>query len=226
MGEDVAFGPSRKVELRAGRQEVEAALRQCHAAFALQHEVQLLAQLVEVQHIRSRIIHLFGRQLRRAPVGRLLLLGDIHADEVAAQVFKPVAVGEGAHQFRGDFGAVDRVHIRIKIVLEDGDVEPREMEDFHAGFVFHQGFQARRVEILWVNLHQMRIALAVRQLHDAEAVTQVVQAHGFRVHGDIALECHIRRKITFMHEISHGKPQVKRCSTIGSTELRIVRGND
>ena len=44
----------------------------------------------------------------RPPVARLLLLGDVDLEHLAQQVLQPVPVGVGAHQPRGDLGAVDR----------------------------------------------------------------------------------------------------------------------
>ena len=66
------------------------------------------SQRVQVQHVGSGVGLLLVAQLGRAPVRRLLLLGQVDAEQLAAQVGEAVAVGVGARQLARDLGAVDR----------------------------------------------------------------------------------------------------------------------
>lgn len=74
MREDVAFGPTGKVELCACGKKIEAGLRELHAPFALQHMVQHIFQPVKIGHVIGRVGQLLLGQSLRAPVRALLLL--------------------------------------------------------------------------------------------------------------------------------------------------------
>src|SRR3546814_1989670 len=75
MGKDVDFLPAGNVERGARGQELEAGPCQALAALARQHDIQLGAQVVQMQDVGGSIGELFRSQLGGAPVRRLLLLG-------------------------------------------------------------------------------------------------------------------------------------------------------
>jgi hypothetical protein len=62
---------------------------------------------MQVEHIGGGIVLLLVGELLRRPVRALLLLRQIDAEKLGAQVLEPVAVGVGARQLGGDLGAVD-----------------------------------------------------------------------------------------------------------------------
>ena len=49
-------------------------------------DVRSADERVKVEHVGGRIGHLIGGQLGLAPVGRLLRLGDVHAQQLADQI--------------------------------------------------------------------------------------------------------------------------------------------
>src|SRR5664280_1740361 len=116
------------VEPRSLRQIGEGGARQAVASLTLQHRVELLAQRMEIQHVGGGVGQLRLAQSLRAPVGRLLLLGDLDAEQLARQVLEAVTIGVGARQLGGDLGAVDGRGQRTEGVPEHRDVEPAEMK--------------------------------------------------------------------------------------------------
>ena len=61
-----------------------------------------------MKHVGGRVGELRLGQRVGPPVGRLLLLGDLDAEQFARQVLEPVPVGVGAGELGGDLGAIDR----------------------------------------------------------------------------------------------------------------------
>src|SRR6185437_8270125 len=97
VGENVLDAPTAEVEQRPSRQEVEAGLRQLLAPFTRQHGVELGLQGMQVEHIGGGITQLLVGEVGGAPIRRLLLLRQLDAEQVAAQILEAVAVGKGAH---------------------------------------------------------------------------------------------------------------------------------
>jgi len=62
---------------------------QVQPALALEQRLQLGPERVQVQHIARRIGALLGRRSGRAPVAGLLLLADLDAQQVAAEILSP-----------------------------------------------------------------------------------------------------------------------------------------
>src|SRR3546814_2845245 len=77
--EDIGFGPAGEVKPGAGGKEIKTCLGQSGAMLAGEPFVQLFPEAVKIAYVRRRIVLLRFRQLRRAPVGRLLLLGNLRA---------------------------------------------------------------------------------------------------------------------------------------------------
>ena len=84
MSENILIFPTTKIERRPGRQETEAFPGQFGTPFALQHGIQPDAHFVQMKHVGGRVFELFGRQLGRTPVRGLLLLRQIHVQQVLA----------------------------------------------------------------------------------------------------------------------------------------------
>lgn len=68
MCENVDLGPARKIERGAGGNKIETSLRYRRPAFALQHDIESLAQTVQMENISGRIGELCCREFRAAPV--------------------------------------------------------------------------------------------------------------------------------------------------------------
>ena len=129
VGENIVRRPAREVELGPHRQEAETGLGEVGAPFAFQHLVELPFQGMEMLDVGRRVFELLVGEAFGAPIGGLLLLGDIYAEQLPAQVLERLAVGEGAGQARGDLGALDRAAHDDEIVVHRRQGEAREMEE-------------------------------------------------------------------------------------------------
>ena len=134
MRKDILSGPARRIQPDPVGQEAETGLRQVRALFPDQHGVELRLEGVQMQHVGRRIARLRVGQFVGAPIGRLLLLRHVDAEQFAHQVLKPVLVGVGAGDPRGDLGAIDRRRHHAERPLQDAEVEPGEMEDLENGW--------------------------------------------------------------------------------------------
>ena len=76
MGKNVVVAkPAMSSRTRSGRNRKQAA--RGRRAFARQHHVELVLERVQMQHVGGRIGDLGVGELGRAPIGQLLLLGEI-----------------------------------------------------------------------------------------------------------------------------------------------------
>src|SRR5437763_15247621 len=98
MREDVFRRPAGEIEKRARRQKFEAGGGNGAAPLALQHGIELGAQGMQVKNVRGSIAQLLVAEFGGAPVGGLLLFGEIDAEQIATQILEPVPIGEGADQ--------------------------------------------------------------------------------------------------------------------------------
>src|SRR4029079_14846723 len=112
-----------------------------------------------MQHIARRIIELLGRELIGAPIGGLLLLGELDAEQLLGKVLEAVPVGEGAGKARGDLGAVDRPRHYAEAVLEHGHVKAGEMEDLEHPLIGKEPLQLWRL-VMPAELNEFGIAVA------------------------------------------------------------------
>src|SRR3546814_8711581 len=97
---DIGLRPAGEIEIGTGRQEFEACLGERGAFLAYQPLVELFLKAVQIAHIGCGIILLRIGQQRRAPVGRLLLLGDLNPKQIADEILQAVAIGVGADKDR------------------------------------------------------------------------------------------------------------------------------
>ncbi len=88
-------------------------------------------------------------------------------------------------------------------MLERGDVETREMEDLENFAVLEESLQARRFIVRSIGLDQMSIAVARRQLHQAQLVAQGIESERFGIDGDLRSEIEPRRQIAFVDLYGH-----------------------
>ena len=102
----------------------------------------------------------------------------------AAEVLQAVAVGIGAHQLGGDFGAIDRGAINAEVAADCRHVEAGEVEDLGHPRVGQQRLQVGGFVVSLGELHQMADPVAGGKLQQAETVAGQVQAHGLAVDGD------------------------------------------
>ena len=139
-------------------------------------------QAVQEADIASRIILLRFAQNRPAPIARLLLFGDIGAEQFLHQLLQAMAIGEGPGKARSDLGAEKRGRCHLQIMLDCGKVEASKMEKFQAVGVTQytsqigSGIIATRAEA-----DEMFIAASVGNLQQAQPVAQCVEAHGFGI---------------------------------------------
>ena len=98
MGEDIALIPAAKVEFGPYGQELETRPGQFGPAFAFQHNLEAVAQLMQMQYVAGCVFELLGRQLGGRPVGQLLFLRELNAQKLTGDIFEAVPVGVGAGQ--------------------------------------------------------------------------------------------------------------------------------
>ena len=183
MRKDVSLRPALQIEFGAGRQEGETGLRDPGAAFALQEDIKLCLELVQIKDIGGRIGKLFLGQLCRSPVGGLLLLGHVHADQFPREIFQAMPVGVGPHQPGGDLGAVDRAGHHTERMAQDCHIEARIVKDLEHGWIGQNGAKSRRCGLALGDLHHICRAVAARELDHAEPVPVRIEAKGFGVDG-------------------------------------------
>ena len=84
MREDVHSPEAGEIEPHPLGQIGEGGAGEAVAAFALEHGVELLAQRVQIENVGGGVGELGVAQRLGAPVGGLLLLGDLDADAARA----------------------------------------------------------------------------------------------------------------------------------------------
>src|SRR6516225_7768485 len=107
MGKNVLGGPAGEVKPYPVRQEAKTGRREVRAPLAEEDDVELFLERVQVQHIGRRVGELRVGQRLGAPIGELLLLGEVDAQHFAHEVLETVLVGVSARDARGDLGAID-----------------------------------------------------------------------------------------------------------------------
>src|SRR5713101_6905315 len=108
MGKYVFGRPTRQIEADPIGQEPKTCRREVLPPFSCQKCIKLVLQRVQVQHIGCRIGDLSVREISAAPVGQLLLLGNLDAEEIADEILEPMLVGVCARKPRGDLRAINR----------------------------------------------------------------------------------------------------------------------
>src|SRR6266404_323288 len=129
MREDIDLGPAGHVQTGTRGQEAEGLLRQLLPPFPLQQRIELGLERMQIEHVRRRVGHLLVGQGVGAPVGGLLLLGEVDTQQVAAKILEAEPVSEGTDEARRDLGAIDGLADAAQRMLEDGDVEATEMKE-------------------------------------------------------------------------------------------------
>ena len=192
-----------------------------------EHRVELLLQRMQVEHVVGGILELAPGERVRAPVRRLLLLGNLDAQQVAAEVLEAVAVGEGAREAGRDLRAVDRPAADAERVLQHGHVEAGEVEDLQHRLVGQQRREMGRVDgLARRELHQVAVAVAARELYQAEPVAMGVEAHRLGVDGHRVAEGEPRRQVAAMQMLRHGllpSPELLARSTPATRTVTSVR---
>ena len=204
MRENINLGPACEIQLRAMGQEVETGLGDGRAVLAGQVHIELGFKLVEIQHIGRGIGALGLGEVGCAPIGGLLLLGKLDADQFAGQILKPMAIRIGAGEFRGDFGAIDRRGEHAKAVHQYGDVKPAEMKQFEDGRIPQKALKIRRAGLIGGNLDEIRAAIAARELYEAKTIPVRIKTQGLGINGDDMAEIVVIRQIAAMKPDGHG----------------------
>jgi hypothetical protein len=204
MRENINIAPACHVQFGANWQEIHGFLRQCGTVFALQYFVEPQFQPVQVQNVRGGVSELILRQYPRAPVGGLLLFRQIDADQLARQILEAVAVGKGAREDGGHFGAIDRLRHHAEMAPDRGEIGAGEMKQLHDLGIGHEFFQTGRGGVAEGQLHQMRIPVARRKLHEAKPVPIPVKPHRLGIDRDAIAEGQVGGQVAFMERDGHG----------------------
>ena len=121
-----------------------------------------------------------------------------------------MAVGIGPGQARGDLGAIDRAAHDAEILGDHRDVEAPKMENFGDPFVSEHTLQIGGFVLSGTELDDVADPIARRQLHEAQAVAQRIEAQRLRIDGDAVAEAQIRGDIAFMKFDLNGNERVPR----------------
>ena len=115
---------------------------------------------MEVKNVRRRIRELRLAQSRGRPIGRLLLLGQFNAQELAGQVLKAMAIGLGPDQFGRDFGAIDAVYRRSKRVFKHRNIKTTEVKNLCHALICKELLEIGRAGLALGDLHNIRCSIA------------------------------------------------------------------
>src|SRR3954453_3863547 len=106
-----------------------------------------------------------------------------------------MTIRKGANQPGCDLRTINRLAHDSQVSLDGGDVKPGEVKqlgDVRAG---EQPLQVGSLVTALAKLHHMAITVASRKLHQAQAVANGVQPHGFSIDGDRIAEIEAVRQI-------------------------------
>src|SRR5579859_5971468 len=205
--ENVFLFPTRQIEGGAVGKEVETGLGQLDPAFARQQFVHLVAQAVQIEHVRGGIVELLLCQGGSAPIGGLLLLGQLDAEQFQAQILEAVALGIGAHQLGGGAGAIGRAADDVEMALDHRQIEAGEMEDLGDRSIGQNAAQIGSAVVAIGEMDHMDRAVAGRELHHAQAVTLEPKPHRFAIDGDGGAEIETGRQIALVITDRHIGPE-------------------
>ena len=198
VGKDIGVFPAGQVEFGARRKEIEASFSQSRPAFARQHPVEHLFQPVQKRDVIRRVGELLFAELRRAPIGALLLFRKINAQKILHQILEAVSVGVGPDKFRCELGAVDGRGRDSQIVAEDGNIESCKVEKLGDRCIHKKPLQIGRCIRARGELHEMCRTVSRRELNKAKPIARRTQSQRFAVDCDKAPEIDTVRKIVFV----------------------------
>src|SRR5919106_36469 len=127
----------------------------------------------------------------------------LDAEQVLAQVLEAMAVGIGAGELGCDLGAIDRPAHHAQVVLQDREIEAREVEHLLDRGIGQQTGEVGRVVAAVAEMHEMTRAVSGGQLHQAQPVTERVEPHRLGVDGDARPEVEIRRQVLLVLRDRH-----------------------
>ena len=148
-----------------------------------------------MEDVGGGIAGLLRGQGLRAPVRRLLFLGQVHPQQVPAQILEPVAVRVCAAKPGSDLGAIDRGAGHIQVAADDSEVEAGEMEQLGDGRIAEKRLKIGGVVSAAGELHHVAGAVAGRQLRQTQPVALGIEPHGFGVDGDAVAEIQARWQV-------------------------------
>src|ERR1700730_18844122 len=128
MGKAVSAPPPGEVEPYPVGQEAKTGRREFGPPLADEDGVELFLERVQVQHIGRRVGELRVGERFGAPIGKLLLLGELDAQHFTYEVLEAMLVGVSARDPRGDLGAVDRRSHDAQTPLQHTEIEAGEMK--------------------------------------------------------------------------------------------------
>ena len=164
--------PARSSRARCGRKSKQACASS-RAPLARQPLVERRAQPVQVEHVRGGIVELRRAQRVRAPVARLLLLGDVDLEQLAHA--GPSARGgrcrSGPAARRSWCSRPARVSTPKRLSSTAMSNRPK-WKSLSAAGIGEQRREVRRLRRPGRDLHQVRVAVAARELHQAEPVAR------------------------------------------------------
>lgn len=73
-------------------------------------------------------------------------------------------------------------------MAHDRHIEAGKVENLGTGWVGQQLAEIRRLIFTFGKLNQMRIAIAIGQLHNAQPIAHIVQAHSLGIDGNIPFQ--------------------------------------
>src|SRR5271170_384684 len=203
VGENVRFLEAGQIQPNSIGQIQEGGARQPVATLAREHRVELFAQSMQEEHVGGGIGELRLAERLRAPVRRLLLLGNLNPEQFAGEVLKSVPVGIGPRQLGGDLGAIDRRRHHAERVAQRRHVETAEVKQLQHVRVREQLLEPRRARLSAPDLHDVRAAVAAGELDDAEPIALDLEAERLRVDRDDRAEIELGGQVPLMEADRH-----------------------
>src|ERR671930_1972470 len=130
MGKDVLVRPAGEVEPHPIREKAKTSRRQLGAPLTEKDGVELLLERMQVQNIGRGIGELGVAERLGAPIGELLLLRQIDAQQFADQVLETVLVAICTGDAGGDLGAIEGERHDSQMLVQHGKIETGEMKNF------------------------------------------------------------------------------------------------
>ena len=227
MAENVFLCPSGQIEPGADRKKIKAGLRHFGAMLTRQSLDQNGVHGVEEAHIGSGIFALSFGEFNTAPVARLLLLGDLLAEQFAHQILQTVTVGIGAGHLAGDLGAEHRRGGNTEVVLDSGQIEAGEMIELQPRRIGQHRLQVRGGKAAArAEADKVFVAPAIGNLEETKPVTRGDEPHRFGIDSDRTGGKYALGEIFFVEIDSHMGKVLRLISVWMKARTAIMANSD
>src|SRR3954471_15355419 len=132
-----------------------------------------------------------------------------------------MTIRKGANQPGCDLRTINRLAHDSQASLDGGDAKPGEVKQLGDVGIDEQPLQVRGLVTALAKLHHVAISIAGRKLHQAKAVANRVQPHGFGVDGDRVAEVEAVRQVAVVKLYGHCTASRKRQRPLRSARIPV-----